>query len=84
MSILQTIKNNQYKVSQIDFVQINVLGVVKETEKATLWLLSGKNEPVEKWMPKSCFRAFEDNSIEVKGWFASKELFSFVDKKYFA
>lgn len=85
MDILQKIKNNQFKVSQLEKVTIETMGIEEETEKAVkLVFLTTNGEPKSKWVPKSVIiPEGEKNQTIVKGWFAAKELFPFVNRKYF-
>ena len=85
MNLLAIIKKNQNKVSQLDSVEIKLAGIEQESDKALKLLLCKRNGGyVSQWVPKSVIIANENAEILlVKGWFAAKELFGFVDKKLF-
>lgn len=83
MNLLQQIKENKFKVSQLEKVSINILGIEEETDKAIKLLAFNRNgEAKSVWIPKSVILdGGEKDIVFVKGWFAAKEMFGFVKKE---
>jgi len=85
MNFLKQVKANQAKVSKLENVSIEIAGVDNETEKAIQFLIyTNRGEIKSVWIPRSVFTHGEGNSIQVAGWFAAKNVFFAVNKKYFA
>ena len=85
MNAFKQLKENQFKVSQLETVSIEVSGFENETEKAVHFLiLSNRGDMKSVWIPRSVFTHGKNETILVKGWFAAKNIFYAVNKKYFA
>lgn len=84
MSILLKIKENKNKVSKLEKVSIETMGIEQETDKnVTLVLLNRTGDPISVVIPKNeIISGGNKNETYVSGKYASENLFNFVNKKY--
>lgn len=84
MSILLKIKENKNKVSKLEKVSIETMGIEQETDKnVTLVLLNRNGEPVSVVIPKDeIISGGSKKETYVSGKYAAENLFNFVNKKY--